>query len=114
MDLFYNAASFLTYASSLFLCVVYAALNLIGVYHTSILRRAAQHKAKELGQPELAQDSAFNKYILFWKQRSRWNKTATTFLTVIAYTQVLIEMGVRKKWGKRAQWKIIALLEAVK
>ncbi|KAI8340870.1 peroxisome membrane protein [Chlamydoabsidia padenii] len=93
---------------------VYAALNLIGVYHTSLLRRAAQQKAKELSQPELAQDSAFNKYILFWKQHSRWNKSATTFLTILAYSQVLIEMGVRKKWGTRAQWKMIAILEGVK
>ncbi|CAO3581761.1 unnamed protein product [Absidia cylindrospora] len=93
---------------------VYAALNLVGLYHTSILRRAAQHKAKELNQPELAQDSTFNKYLLFWRQRSKWNKTASTFLSIIAYTQVLIEMGVRKKWGNRAQWKIIAFLESFK
>ncbi|KAI8099761.1 peroxisome membrane protein [Halteromyces radiatus] len=93
---------------------VYAALNLVGLYHNSILRRAAQQKAKELKRPELAQDSTFNKYLLFWQQRSKWNHTASTILSILAYTQVLIEMGVRKKWGKRAQWKIIAFLEAFK
>ncbi|CAO3599717.1 unnamed protein product [Absidia cylindrospora] len=59
-------------------------------------------------------DSAFNKYLLFWKQRSKWNKTASDLLSILAYTQVLIEMGVRKKWGKLAQWQIIAFLEAIK
>jgi peroxin-16 len=35
-------------------------------------------------------------------------------LSVISYTQVLMEMAVLKKWGKKKQWEGIAYLEAIK
>ncbi|KAG0249463.1 Peroxisomal membrane protein pex16 [Linnemannia exigua] len=35
-------------------------------------------------------------------------------LTVIQYTEVLIEMGVQKKWGQQYKWRVITALEAIK
>ncbi|KAI8381352.1 peroxisome membrane protein [Radiomyces spectabilis] len=92
---------------------VYAAINLVSLYHNSILRRAAKAYADET-RSEVAEESTFNKYINFWSSKSHTYKHVSTLLSVIAYTQVLMEMGVAKKWGKRTQWRWVATLEALK
>ncbi|KAI9482848.1 MAG: peroxisome membrane protein [Benjaminiella poitrasii] len=86
---------------------LYAALNLIGLYHNSILRKAVQEDTN-------MEESAFNKYIRFWSSRSKLNSTASVLLSIITYTQVLMEMAVLKKLGKKKQWQLIALLESLK
>jgi len=35
-------------------------------------------------------------------------------LTLISYTEVLLEMGVKKKWGQQARWKLVAAIEVTK
>ncbi|KAF1797284.1 peroxisome membrane protein [Mucor lusitanicus] len=92
---------------------LYAALNLIGLYHNSILRRAAQAHAEE-NKTGPVEESTFNKYLKFWSSKSKLNATASTALSVISYTQVLMEMAVLKKLGKKKQWQLIASLEAIK
>ncbi|KAG2199389.1 hypothetical protein INT47_001571 [Mucor saturninus] len=92
---------------------LYAALNLIGLYHNSIIRRAAQAHAQE-NKTGPVQESSFNKYLQFWSSRSKLNATASTLLSVISYTQVLMEMAVLKKLGTKKQWQLIASLEAIK
>ncbi|KAI7861039.1 peroxisome membrane protein [Circinella umbellata] len=91
---------------------VYAALNLLGLYHNAILRRAAHHHADETKSEH--EESAFNKYFNFWSTHSPMHKKCSTLLSIISYTQVLMEMGVLKKLGKQAQWKWIAILETIK
>lgn len=91
---------------------MYATLNIVGLYHNSILRRAARHHADETKSE--CKESAFNKYTMFWTNRSKLHKHCAALLSVITYTQVLMEMAVRKKWGKKAQWRWIAALEAIK
>ncbi|KAG0748275.1 hypothetical protein G6F57_003731 [Rhizopus arrhizus] len=87
---------------------LYAALNLIGLYHNHIIRKAAQE------HPAAVEESAFNKYIHFWSSRSKLNATASNLLSVMSYTQVLVEMAVLKKLGKKKQWECIAYLEGLK
>ena len=91
---------------------MYAALNLLGLYHNAILRRAAHNHADETKSEH--DESAFNKYINFWSTQSPMHKRCSALLSIISYTQVLMEMGVLKKWGKQAQWKWIAILETIK
>ncbi|KAI9488907.1 peroxisome membrane protein [Zychaea mexicana] len=91
---------------------LYAALNLLGLYHNAILRQAAHSHADETKSEH--EESAFNKYINFWSTNSPMHKRCSALLSIISYTQVLMEMGVLKKWGKQAQWRWIAALEAVK
>ncbi|KAG0188866.1 Peroxisomal membrane protein pex16 [Apophysomyces sp. BC1034] len=92
---------------------LYATLNLVGLYHNSILRRAVKEHQEET-KAEVIEESAFNKYLSFWSNKSNLHRRVSHMLSVIAYTQVLMEMGVLKKWGKAAQWRWIAFLEAVK
>ncbi|KAG1175866.1 hypothetical protein G6F70_001166 [Rhizopus microsporus] len=87
---------------------LYAALNLVDLYHNSIIRKAI------LARRDQVEESAFNKYIHFWSSRSNLNATASSLLSVILYTQVLIEMAVLKKYGKKRQWECIAYLEGLK
>ncbi|KAI8075443.1 peroxisome membrane protein [Gilbertella persicaria] len=87
---------------------LYAALNLIGLYHTSILKKAAQESKTKV------EETAFNKYLDFWSSQSSLNNIASKLLSIITYTQVLMEMAVLKKLGKRQQWQLITVLEALK
>lgn len=86
---------------------------MIGLYHNSILRRAAQAHAEEnkLGPIE---ESAFNKYLNFWNNKSSINALSSKLLSIISYTQVLMEMSVLKKLGKKKQWQLIVALESLK
>ncbi|KAI7898403.1 peroxisome membrane protein [Cokeromyces recurvatus] len=86
---------------------LYATLNLIGLYHNSILRRAVQENTN-------MEESAFNKYIRFWSSRSKLNSTASVLLSIMTYTQVLMEMAVLKKLDKKRQWQLIVLIESLK
>ncbi|KAI9256267.1 peroxisome membrane protein [Sporodiniella umbellata] len=85
---------------------LYSVLNLMNIYHNHIIRKAAQ------GQP--IEESTFNKYIHFWSSRSKINATASKLLSFISYTQVLIEMAVLKKLGRKKQWECITYLEGFK
>lgn len=104
---------YIIHLNHIYLYVVYAALNLVGLYHNSILRRAAQAHAEEYKTGPV-EESAFNKYLKFWSTSSSVNATASTTLSIISYTQVLMEMAVLKKLGKKKQWQLIASLEAIK
>jgi peroxin-16 len=90
--------------------IVYAALNLFGLYHTSILKKAISAHAKENN----IEESAFNKYLDYWTKKSKLTSVTTTLLSMISYTQVLIEMAILKKWGKKKQWLGITYLETIK
>ncbi|KAI8980920.1 peroxisome membrane protein [Pilobolus umbonatus] len=92
---------------------LYATLNLIGLYHNSILRRAAQAHAIE-NQTAVIEESAFNKYINFWSSQSKLNSTASTLLSVISYTQVLMEMAVVRQVDKKKHYQWVAWLETLK
>ncbi|KAL0097683.1 peroxisome membrane protein [Phycomyces blakesleeanus] len=92
---------------------IYAALHLIGLHHNTILRRAARQHAQET-HTQLTEETKFNKYFLYWTNRSEIYKRTSALLSVIQYTQVLTEMAVMKQWGKKAQWRWIASVESLK
>ncbi|KAI8360008.1 peroxisome membrane protein [Blakeslea trispora] len=92
---------------------LYAALNLVGLYHTSILRKAVQVHAKE-NKTGPVEESAFNRYLSFWTSQSTTAHSALTLLSVISYTQVLMEMTVLKKLGRKKQWQLITAIETIK
>ncbi|KAI7867420.1 peroxisome membrane protein [Spinellus fusiger] len=86
---------------------LYAALHLMGLHHNSILRKAVLENKQQV------MESEFNKYLLSWSTHTL-HKRVSWLLSVLQYTQVLIEMAVTKQWGKRAQWRCIALVESLK
>jgi peroxin-16 len=92
---------------------VFAALNVLGLYHDTILRKAAISQGK-LPTGDNPDASPFNKYTGHWFKKSSLYKNISLVLSVISYTQVVAEMAVSKKLGKRAKWRLIFGVELLK
>ncbi|CAG8504822.1 4574_t:CDS:2 [Diversispora eburnea] len=89
---------------------LFALLNLIGLYHDSILVRAAEN----LPPSKRPIPSPHNRYTRYWINSSKTYQRASFALTFLQYTDVLMEMGVQKKWGKEVKWKLIIVIELIK
>ncbi|KAG0053097.1 Peroxisomal membrane protein pex16 [Gryganskiella cystojenkinii] len=89
---------------------LFSTLNLLGIYHDTILtKHVASLPATHRPTP-----SPLNRYTRDWQSHSLTYKRIAMVLTVIQYTEVLIEMGVQKKWGQQYKWRVITALEAFK
>ncbi|KAH8548978.1 peroxisome membrane protein [Umbelopsis sp. PMI_123] len=90
---------------------LFAGLNVLGLYHDSILRKAALSQGKSVDDTD---GTPFNKYKAYWFSKSPVHKKMSLLLSLISYTQVVLEMAVSKKLGKRAQWKLVFGVELFK
>ncbi|CAG8441496.1 13517_t:CDS:2 [Ambispora gerdemannii] len=90
---------------------LFAALNLIGLYHDSILVRAATANLPPAKRPT---PSPHNRYTRYWINSSKVYQNAAFLLTLLQCTDVLMEMGIQKKYGKDVKWKFITAIEAIK
>ncbi|KAG0196812.1 Peroxisomal membrane protein pex16 [Mortierella sp. GBA30] len=89
---------------------LFSTLNLLGIYHDTILtKHVASLPASHRPTP-----SPLNRYTRDWQGSSLTYKRVAMVLTIIQYTEVLIEMGVQKKWGQQYKWRVITALEAFK
>ncbi|KAF8951477.1 Peroxisomal membrane protein pex16 [Podila verticillata] len=89
---------------------LFSTLNLLGIYHDTILtKHVASLPASHRPTP-----SPHNRYTRDWQSNSLTYKRVALALTIIQYTEVLIEMGVQKKWGAQYKWRVITALEAFK
>ena len=91
---------------------LYACLNLIGLYHDTILAK------KYAGSRPISGSgtgmSGFNKYTRWLHSTKPYLKTCSYALAFITYTEVFVEMGTRKFLGERAHYNCILLIELVK
>lgn len=90
---------------------LYAALNLLGIYHDSILARAIERLPNSAKKPQL---SAHNRYTKFWTTQSSLYKKLSISVTTIQHLSFLFEIIARKKFGEKARWRAIIGIEAVK
>ena len=89
-----------------------ASLNLLNLYHDTLLhRRVAQLGPKH--KPILP-PSAHTRYTRAWCDKSSTYKWAARMLDVLRFTELLIEMAMRRKLGQKARWRGIVLLELLK
>ncbi|KAF9996040.1 Peroxisomal membrane protein pex16 [Modicella reniformis] len=89
---------------------LFSTLNLLGIYHDTILtKHVASLPATHRPAP-----SPLNRYTRDWQASSQIYKRIVLLLTIIQYTEVLIEMNVQKKWGQQYKWRVITALEAIK
>lgn len=104
-----NAATNVLTASATFFAV-FSTINLLGIYHDTILtKHVASLPATHRPAP-----SPLNRYTRDWQNSSPVYKHIVLLLTVIQYTEVLIEMSVQKKWGQKYKWRVITALETIK
>jgi peroxin-16 len=104
---FRNSYSFAT----MLLMVVYTTLNLVSLYHDSLLARAVANLPPTVRKPE---PSPHNRYTQFWTKASPSYKRLALAIVVIQYAEVLLEMGAKKKWGDKGRWRTIVGIEALK
>ncbi|KAL1924934.1 uncharacterized protein VTP21DRAFT_4588 [Calcarisporiella thermophila] len=88
---------------------LFAALNILGLYHDNILTRAAASSTAVRHLP-----SSQNRYTRFWMSISSNYDRIALVLTLLQYTEVVAEMSVQKKWGREAKWRVVTLIELVK
>jgi peroxin-16 len=89
---------------------VVAALNIIGLYHDSIVKEAAD-RLPDHKKPKL---SAHARYTTYWLQNSKSYSVCARILTIIGYSELVIEMVARKKLSRDRKWRLIIALEATK
>lgn len=90
---------------------LYATLNLLGIYHDSILARAIERLPDDSKKPQL---SAHNRYTKFWISRSNLYKKLSISVTTLQHVSFLLEILARKKFGEKGRWRTIVGIEAVK
>lgn len=90
---------------------VSAILNLLSLYHDTIIaRRVAQFpKYKPLIPP-----SVNSRYTRAWAEKENVYKWAARTLETIKYLELVIEMGLRRKIGQKGRWRSIIILELIK
>ena len=90
---------------------MYCVLQILGLYHDSILAKAAKKVAK-FGSS--FRSSVHNRYTQHLTQHSRLYRHVSLILTLTRYTELLWEMIVKKKYGEKARWKLILMIESLK
>ncbi|KAK9696803.1 hypothetical protein K7432_012270 [Basidiobolus ranarum] len=92
---------------------LFSFINLLGLYHDKILVKAASNHYQETGEKPPTPGN-FNRYIRYLYRSSDNYRRVSLVLTILQYTEVLLEMSVQKKWGKNKKWNIILYIEGVK
>ncbi|KAF5374931.1 hypothetical protein D9758_000318 [Tetrapyrgos nigripes] len=88
-----------------------AALNMISMYHDTLLTHLSQSDPK---LRSLIPPSLHTRFTKAWMDKNSIYKWAGRMLEVIRYTELVIEMGLRRKVSSRTRWKGIILLEIIK
>jgi len=88
-----------------------ALLNVMSMYHDTLLAKFVQTHAK---YKPLIPSSSHTRYTRAWSDKDAAYKWAARALQLIRYTELLIEMALRRKVSRPTRWKGIVLLEIIK
>lgn len=87
-----------------------SSVQLLSLYHDSLLSRALAHSLKER-QPQ--HQNPHNRYTRYYCSRSTTYRRTATTLQVVQYTELLLEMMAKRR-GDKTRWRVVVLLEAIK
>jgi len=87
---------------------LHSSIQLLSLYHDTLLLRAI---SKLPGVP--VQQSPHNRYTKFWIQKSKFYRRVAMTLSIVQYTELLLEMTAKRK-GEKVRWRVVILLEIVK
>lgn len=90
---------------------VSALLNVISLYHDTLLARII--KSDPQWKPILP-TPLHTKYTRAWSDKDALYKWVARALELIKFTQLLVEMVMRRKLSNRRRWRCIVLMESVK
>ncbi|KAF9229242.1 peroxisomal membrane protein PEX16 [Gyrodon lividus] len=88
-----------------------ALLNVTSLYHDTLLARIVQSDPK--WKPILP-IPLHTRYTRAWSDKDNLYKWAARALELIRFTQLLIEMGMRRKFSNKNRWRGVLLLETIK
>lgn len=83
----------------------------MSLYHDSLLAQAIANLPPSAHKPEL---SPRNRYTQFWAKSNPNYKRLALAIVTIQYTELLLEMGAKRKWGEKGRWRTIVAIEALK
>jgi peroxin-16 len=90
---------------------VSALLNIISLYHDTLLTRIV--KSDPQWRPILP-TPLHTKYTRAWSDKDAVYKWVARALELIRFSQLLVEMVMRRKLPIRARWRGIVLMETIK
>jgi hypothetical protein len=81
------------------------------MYHDTLLEQVVK---KNPSYKPLIPLSLHTRFTRAWIDKTDIYKWASRTLEVIKYTELMIEMGLRRRFSEKARWRGIILLEVVK
>jgi hypothetical protein len=108
-----EARQFIPRASSptSFFSPVAASLNLVSMYHDTLLAKVVQRDPK---YRPLIPSSLHTRFTRAWSDKNNRYKWAARALELIRFTELVLEMGLRRKVSPRTRWRSVVLLEIIK
>ncbi|EJF66760.1 peroxisome membrane protein [Dichomitus squalens LYAD-421 SS1] len=88
-----------------------AILNIMSMYHDTLLAKVAHSDPK---YKPLLPSSPHMRYTRAWCEKDARYKWAGRALELIKFTELLLEMGLRRKVSHKTRWRSIVVLEALK
>ncbi|KZT72845.1 peroxisome membrane protein [Daedalea quercina L-15889] len=88
-----------------------ASLNVMSMYHDTLLEKVVQADPK---YKALIPPSLHARYTRAWSEKDSLYKWAARVLQLVRFTELLIEMGLRRKVSQRNRWRGIVVLEVMK
>nr|GAT44156.1 predicted protein [Mycena chlorophos] len=88
-----------------------ASLNLFSMYHDTLLAKVAK---KHPNHRPLIPPSFHTRFTRAWSDTNTQYKWAARSLELIRFTELVLEMGLRRKVSPRARWRVVVLLEMIK
>ncbi|KAJ7103567.1 peroxisomal membrane protein PEX16 [Mycena belliarum] len=88
-----------------------ASLNLVSMYHDTLLAKVVQRDPK---YRPLIPASLHTRFTRAWSDKNTPYKWAARVLELIRFTELVLEMGLRRKVTPRTRWRGVVLLEIIK
>lgn len=83
----------------------------MSMYHDTLLAKIIQADPK---YRPLIPPSLHTRFTKAWSDKDNVYKWAARMLELLRYTELVVEMGLRRKVSSRNKWRAIILLEVIK
>ncbi|KXN90064.1 Peroxisomal membrane protein PEX16 [Leucoagaricus sp. SymC.cos] len=88
-----------------------ALMNTMSMYHDTVLAKVVENNPKH--RP-LIPSSLHTRYTKAWIGKSSQYKWAARALELLRFTELVIEMGLRRKVSEKVRWRGIVIIEVIK
>ena len=103
--------TWISFSDDIFSPSVSASLNVTSLYHDTLLAKIMNN---DPNYKPLIPTSLHTRYTRAWLDNDRRYKWAARTLELVRFTELVIEMGLRRKVSARNKWRGIILLEILK